>query len=467
MVKDIGIDLGTVNTLINIKGQGIVLDEPSVVAVNQLTKEPIAFGKTANDMIGRTSQDIEIVFPLKGGVIADFDATMAMVDHFVKKLKITSVLTKPDMLICVPTSITDVERKAIINMAEQSGAKRVYVEDEPKVAAVGSGLNIFIPSGNMIIDLGGGTTDIAVISLGSTVVSKSIKIAGDQMDEDIIRYVKENYELLIGDVMAEKVKKKLARATPDIEPASMRVSGRDLATGLPVTKTIKSDDISEAIATTLDTIIATAAGVLEKTPPELSSDIMFKGIYLTGGGALIKGIEGLFSEALGVKVIVPENPLQSVALGAGDLLEKLNSKTGFWTSIKRLFTSRQIFINPTGRENNQGAAVRVEGRSASVPKSDSATKQVGKNDHAYHTTDDKEKHEDLPQEDQLAVREEQLPSNTSVKDTTEEVSDDTINHAETGSDSSEQETENNSEETKESATEKPSNSSEENSEKLS
>lgn len=321
--KDIGIDLGTANVLIYIKGEGVVLREPSVVAIDSESGKTLAVGEKAHEMLGRTPESVVAIRPLKDGVIADFDKTEIMLDSFIKKIKGKTLLSKPRILICCPSDITQVEKNAIREVAERTGAKKVYVEEEPKVAAVGAGLKIEEPSGNMVIDIGGGTTDIAVLSLGGIVYSESIKTAGNTFDTDIIKYVKSKYKLLIGEVTAEKIKIKIGSVTPD-KNKSMKVRGRDLLTGLPETITINSEEVSEATKESVYLIIHTAKTVLEKIEPELSSDIIEKGIVITGGGALLTGLDKLLSKELKVPVKIADDPLTCVALGTGIMLENLS-----------------------------------------------------------------------------------------------------------------------------------------------
>ena len=321
--KDIGIDLGTANVLIYIKGEGVVLSEPSVVAIDSESGKTLAVGEKAHEMLGRTPESVVAIKPLKDGVIADFDKTEIMLDSFIKKIKGKTFFSKPRILICCPSDITQVEKNAIREVAERTGAKKVYVEEEPKVAAVGAGLKIEEPSGNMVIDIGGGTTDIAVLSLGGIVYSESIKTAGNTFDTDIIKYVKNKYKLLIGEVTAEKIKIKIGSVLPD-KNKSMKVRGRDLLTGLPETITINSEEVSEAIKESVYLIIHTAKTVLEKIEPELSSDIIEKGIVITGGGALLAGLDKLLSKELKVPVKIAEDPLTCVALGTGIMLENLS-----------------------------------------------------------------------------------------------------------------------------------------------
>ena len=340
MAKDIGIDLGTANVLIHVKGKGIVLNEPSVVAVDTATNRVLAVGAEAYRMVGRTPSNIKVIQPLKGGVIADFDITEAMLTHFIDRLNVKGLLTKPNILICCPTNITTIEQKAIIEAAEKSGGKNVYLEEEPKVAALGAGLDIFQPNGNMVIDIGGGTSDIAVLSLGGIVTSSSLKQAGDKLDTDIMNFVKREHKLLIGERTSEQIKKEIGTALEPEKVIGMEIRGRDMVTGLPRTITINSKEIYSAMHETLMNIVDQAKEVLETTPPELGADIINTGIVLTGGGSLINGIEELFSSELGVPVFAATEALDSVVLGTGILLEnigkKRNKKDGFFS---RLFKS--------------------------------------------------------------------------------------------------------------------------------
>ena len=322
--KDIGIDLGTANVLIYIKGQGIVLNEPSVVAIDAETKKPLAVGTEAHEMLGRTPGKVKAIKPMKDGVIADYDTTEVMLNYFIKKVNGKSFFSRPRILICCPSNITQVEKNAIKEAAERTGAKKVFLEEEPKVAAIGAGLDIAKPSGNMVIDIGGGTTDIAVLSLGGIVNSSSIKIAGNTFDNDIMKYVKDKYKLLIGDRTAEDVKITIGTVYQGARNEKMDVRGRDLVTGLPHTITLCSEEVEEALRESIYIIIHTAKTVLEGTPPELASDIIDKGIVITGGGALINGFNELLAHELKVPVFVAESPLTCVAEGTGVLLDNLH-----------------------------------------------------------------------------------------------------------------------------------------------
>jgi rod shape-determining protein MreB len=321
--KHVGIDLGTANTLIYVKGEGVVLDEPSVVAIEADTKRCLAVGTEAKAMLGRTPGRVQAIRPLKDGVIADFEVTEVMLDYFIRKLKLKGMFARPTILICCPSNITSVERNAIRDAAYRSGAKRVYIEEEPKVAAIGAGLDISKPTGNMVLDIGGGTTDVAILSLGDIVTSTSLKIAGDKLDRDIIKYIKDNYKLLIGERMSEDVKKDIGTAWHGSRTDSMEISGRDLVTGLPHSITLTSDETELAMHESLMDIVRACRTVLEQTPPELSADIITRGIVLTGGGALLHGIDQLLMNELGVPVYVAENALRCVVEGTGIMLENL------------------------------------------------------------------------------------------------------------------------------------------------
>ncbi|TFE04097.1 rod shape-determining protein [Jeotgalibacillus salarius] len=322
--KDIGIDLGTANLLIHVKGKGIVLNEPSVVAIDKNTNRVLAVGEEARNMVGRTPGNIVAIRPLKDGVIADFDVTEAMLKHFINKLNLKGFMSKPRILICCPTNITSVEQKAIREAAEKSGGKRIFLEEEPKVAAIGAGMDIFQPSGNMVVDIGGGTTDVAVLSMGDIVTSQSIKMAGDQFDADILNYVKKEYKLLIGERTAEAIKLNIATVFQDSRDEEMEIRGRDMVSGLPRTISIRSAEVERALRESVAIIVQAAKNVLEKTPPELSADIIDRGVILTGGGALLHGIDQLLAEELKVPVFVAENPMDCVAIGTGVMLENID-----------------------------------------------------------------------------------------------------------------------------------------------
>ena len=321
--KDIGIDLGTVNVLIYVKGEGIVLNEPSVIVIDEDTKDVIAVGNEANSMLGKTPGKLKAIKPMKDGVIANFDMVESLLEHFLKKIKVGSKLSKPRILMCCPSNITEVEKNAIKEVAERTGAKKVFVEEEPKVAAVGAGLDIGKPEGNMVVDIGGGTTDIAVLSLGNIVTSQSIRTAGNTFDQNIIEYVKDKYKLLIGEKTAESIKITIGRVKQGKTKEKMKVKGRDLVGGLPKTITVTSDEIEEALKESIGKIVTAIKVVLEQTPPELSADIIEKGIVLTGGGALLNGLPEFLHEELKVPVRKAEDPLSCVAEGTGMMLEKL------------------------------------------------------------------------------------------------------------------------------------------------
>ncbi|MEH7387118.1 rod shape-determining protein [Bacillus sp. JJ1521] len=324
LARDIGIDLGTANVLIHVKGKGIVLNEPSVVALDKNTGKVLAVGEEARRMVGRTPGNIVAIRPLKDGVIADFDVTEAMLKHFINKLNVKGFLSKPRILICCPTNITSVEQKAIKEAAEKSGGKKIYLEEEPKVAAIGAGMDIFQPSGNMVVDIGGGTTDVAVLSMGDIVTASSIKMAGDTFDAEILSYIKREYKLLIGERTAENIKIQVATVFQNSRHEEIDIRGRDMVTGLPRTLTIKSDEIEKALREPVSAIVQAAKSVLERTPPELSADIIDRGVILTGGGALLHGVDQLLAEELRVPVLIAENPMECVAIGTGIMLENLD-----------------------------------------------------------------------------------------------------------------------------------------------
>jgi len=324
MAKDIGIDLGTANVLVHIKGKGIVVNEPSVVAIDTDTNEVLAVGEEAYMMVGRTPGHIKAIRPLRNGVIADFDITEAMLSYFIDETNVRSFLSKPNVVICTPTGVTAIEQKAIIEVAEKAGGRNIYLEEEPKVAAIGAGMDIFQPSGNMVIDIGGGTTDIAVLSMGGVVTSKSISTAGDSLDSDIKEYVKQTHGLLIGDRTAEDIKVQIGEVYDEDRKDSLEIRGRDMVSGLPKTVSITSKEILNATKESMTEIVQAAKSVLEETPPELSADIIDHGVITTGGGALLHGLDQLLVDELKVPVFKAESPLDSVALGTGILLENLS-----------------------------------------------------------------------------------------------------------------------------------------------
>jgi len=325
--KDIGIDLGTANVLIYVKGRGVVLNEPSVVAIESDTKRVLAVGEEAHRMVGRTPGNIVAIRPLKEGVIADFEITEMMLRHFIAKIGGKKWYSHPRILICAPSNITSVEQKAIREAAERSGSKEVFLEEEAKAAAIGAGMDIFQPSGNMVVDIGGGTTDVAVLSMGDVVTASSIKVAGDKFDVAITKYIKDKYKLLIGERTSEDIKMKIGTVYPGLRREEMDIRGRDMVSGLPLSVTITSDEVMEALADPISSIIATTKSVLERTPPELSADIIDRGIILTGGGALLHGLEELMMEELKVPVLIAEDPLDCVAKGTGIMLDNMDKIT--------------------------------------------------------------------------------------------------------------------------------------------
>jgi len=327
--KDIGVDLGTANVLIYIKGQGVVLNEPSVVAIESDTKNVLAVGEAAFRMVGRTPGNITAIRPLKDGVIADFEITEIMLKSFIAKVGGNQWYSRPRILICAPTNITSVEQKAIREAAIRAGAKEVFMEEEPKAAAIGAGMDIFQPSGNMVIDIGGGTTDVAVLSMGDIVTSSSIKVAGDKFDAAISKYIKNKYKLLIGERTAEDIKLKIGTVAIGFggRGEEMDIRGRDMVSGLPLTITINSNEVREALWEPISAIVSSAKFVLEKTPPELSADIIDRGIILTGGGALLNGLDALLSEELKVPVNIAEDPMHCVVKGTGMMLDNLDHVT--------------------------------------------------------------------------------------------------------------------------------------------
>lgn len=323
LAKDIGIDLGTANVLIYIKGQGIVLNEPSIVVIDTETDKVIAVGSEASEMLGRTPEKVKAIKPMKDGVIADFELTEIMLNYFINKVKGRSFFSRPRILICCPTNITPVEKNAIREAAERTGARKVYIEEEPKVAAIGAGMDISKPTANMVLDIGGGTTDIAILSMNGIVSSASIKIAGNAFDEDIVKYIRSKYKLLIGEKTAEDIKINFANVFKPSKKEKLNVKGRNLLTGLPDSIDLSQDEIKEALDDSLTRIIKTIKIVLEQTPPELSADIVEKGVVLTGGGALLTGLEDLLEEELTIPVLIAETPLTCVAEGTGVLLDNI------------------------------------------------------------------------------------------------------------------------------------------------
>ncbi len=321
--QDIGIDLGTATVIAYIKGKGIVLREPSVVAVNNITGEVLAVGHEARRMLGRTPGNIVATRPLRDGVISDYTVTEKMLKYFIGKIG-GRFLFAPRIMICIPSQITEVEKKAVIDAASNAGARKVYLIEEPIAAAIGAGLDISKPCGNMIVDIGGGTTDIAVISLGGAVVSSSIKVAGDKFDEYIVKYIKKRHNVMIGERTAEELKQQIGCVFPKIQDMEMDVRGRDLITGLPKTITIYSSEMMEALEEPAMLIVDAVHSVLEKTPPELAADISDKGIYMTGGGCLIDGLDRLLQEKTGINVMIAEDAISCVAKGTGKALDNLD-----------------------------------------------------------------------------------------------------------------------------------------------
>lgn len=321
--KDIGIDLGTANILITIKGKGIVLREPSVVAIDIKTGEILATGHEAKEMLGRTPENIKAVRPLKDGVIADFTATQLMLKNMIRKVCKRYNARRPRIVVGVPSGITEVEERAVEEAVTQAGAREVYLMEEPMAAAIGAGLNVADASGSMVVDIGGGTTEVAVISLGGIVISKSLRIAGDELNEDIINYIKREENLAIGETTAEEIKMKIGCATPLMTDLSLEIRGRDLTTGLPRNITLKSSQIINAMEESIGKIVDTVKQALEKTPPELASDLIEKGIMLTGGGALIQNLDKLLSTETNIPIYVANDPLDCVVKGTEKTLEDL------------------------------------------------------------------------------------------------------------------------------------------------
>ena len=326
--KDIGIDLGTANTLVYMKGKGIIIREPSVVAVDTKTDKVKCVGQEAKDVIGRTPGSIVTVRPLKDGVIADFDVTTSMLTEFIHKAIGKGFFVRPRVVICIPSGVTAVERRAVRDAAEQAGAKRVSIIEEPMAAALGAGLPVADPQGSMVVDIGGGTSEVAVISLGGIVASKSVRVGGDEFDSSIINFIKKKYNLLIGERTAENIKIEIGSACPLEEgELSMEIKGRNLLNGLPENIVITSDQIRSALEDPLTTVLEAIRITLERTPPELSADIIDQGITLTGGGALLRGIDKLIHNETGMPVKIAENPLDCVATGAGMVLDNIDKLT--------------------------------------------------------------------------------------------------------------------------------------------
>lgn len=334
--RDIGIDLGTANTLVHVKGKGVVVREPSVVAINQKSNEILAVGDAAKNMIGRTPGNIIAIRPMKDGVIADFDVTQSMLRYFIRRAMSSGMFNKPRVVICVPSGVTEVEKRAVEEATLQAGAKEAYLIEEPMAAAIGADLPVEEPSGSMVVDIGGGTSEVAVISLGGIVTCQSLRIAGDELDESIVHYVKKEYNLMIGERTAEEIKVTIGAAYPKPKEEHMEVRGRDLITGLPKNMTITSSEIIEAIKEPVNSIVDAIKYTLEKTPPELAADIMDRGIMLTGGGALLNGLDKLIKEETGMPVSIAEKPLDCVVMGAGKVLDEIETLKKVLISPKKL-----------------------------------------------------------------------------------------------------------------------------------
>jgi rod shape-determining protein MreB len=330
--KDMAMDLGTANTLIYIKGKGVVLNEPSVVAIQRDTGKPVAVGAQAKQYLGRTNPSILASRPLKDGVIADFDLTRVMIREFISQVRSAAGLVKPRMLIGVPTGVTQVEKRAVIESAEQAGARDIYLIEEPMAAAIGAGLPIHEPRGSMMVDIGGGTTEVAVISLFSTAYSESVRVAGDEANEAVLRLAQKKYQMLIGENTAEQVKIRIGSAYPQDEPMTMEVSGKDLVDGVPRTITFTDEEVRQAMAEPVGVILEAVRRAFEKTPPELAADVAEGGLVLAGGGALIRGLDRLIEDELKLRVRIADDPLTSVVMGAGIALQNVRE-------------FRRVFIN--------------------------------------------------------------------------------------------------------------------------
>jgi len=335
MSMDIGVDLGTANVLVYVKGKGIVLREPSVVAIDRDTNTILAIGEEARAMIGRTPGNIVAIRPLRDGVIADYDTTESMLRHFILKVAGKRFFFKPRIMVCIPSGVTTVEKRAVLEAAMQAGAKKTYLIEEPLAAALGAGLDISEPFGSMVVDIGGGTTDVAVLSLGGIVVSESLKIGGDKFDEALVRYVKKEYNVVIGERTAETIKVNIGTAIAAGRNESMEIRGRDLLSGLPKSLRITSAETFEALSECVGLIVQRVKSVLESTPPELSSDIMDRGIVMTGGGSMLHGLDKLIQQETGIPTYLAEDPLSCVALGTGKALESLGSIEDSLTTLKR------------------------------------------------------------------------------------------------------------------------------------
>lgn len=330
--KDLAMDLGTANTLVYLRGKGVVLNEPSVVAINQDTHQVIAVGQEARNIIGRHGHRIVTIRPLKDGVIADFEVTSVMIKYFLSKVLSRRYLVRPKLVVAVPTGITSVEKRAVIEAAEQAGARNIHLVEEPMAAAIGAGLPINQPLGNMIVDIGGGTTEVAVISMFAVAYSESVRVAGDEANEAIMRYIQRERQMIISEVLAETIKMKIGSAAPMENPETMDITGKEILTGIPKTFTITDAEIREAIKEPVMVIVDSVKRALEKTPPDLAADIHDKGFWLAGGGALIRGLDKLLHEQTSLKVNIAEDPLTAVARGAGAVIEHMD----FY---------REVFIN--------------------------------------------------------------------------------------------------------------------------
>ncbi len=334
--RDMGIDLGTANTLVYVRNKGVILREPSVVAIHSDTGNILAVGQEAKRMIGRTPGSITAIRPMKDGVIADFDITEKMLRYFITKAHGRKRLVRPRIIICVPSGVTEVEKRAVIDAALQAGARDSFLIEEPMAAALGAGLPVNEPTGNMIVDVGGGTTEVAIIALGGIVASQSIRVGGDEMDEAIIQYVKDEYKTIVGLRTAEDIKIEIGTAIEGTEEVTRDIRGRDMLTGLPRTIKVSSNEIRQALKSPIDLIVGAVKRTLEKAPPELASDLMDRGIMLAGGGALLKGLDTLLKEETGMPIFLTEDPMECIVMGTGKVLEEINS-------LRRiLITNRKI-----------------------------------------------------------------------------------------------------------------------------
>lgn len=334
--RDMGIDLGTANTLVYVRRKGIVLNEPSVVAIQNDTKTVLSVGEDAKKMIGRTPGNIVAIRPMKDGVIADFDVTQSMLKYFIRKASPNKSIIQPRVVVCVPSGVTEVEKRAVEEAALQAGAREAYLIEEPMAAAIGAGLPVEEPTGSMVVDIGGGTTEVAIISLGGIVTAKSIRVGGDELDESIVQYIKREYSLMIGERTAEEVKMTIGSAFPKNKEEKMLVRGRDLVSGLPKTLEITSTEILDALREPVYQIIEAIKYTLEKTPPELAADIMEIGIMLTGGGAMLDGLDLLVKKETGMPVRIAENPLDCVAIGTGKTIEEIDTLRRVLIAPKKL-----------------------------------------------------------------------------------------------------------------------------------